>query len=177
MTIAISSGRAAIQEQLCKMMQNTTLINMFEDVSQFRLGYDALWDASVYKVYEVWMYCEISCNTLLKKLKVLGTEAYIWLRHAICKPHKDAVYLSGTAWMDTLSSCTKGIAISVSLIHVNASSHKTTRQSAPCVAPRRSCQNYLSAESEQQRPGHPLEESIPDIATVGYLAEAPVLWR
>lgn len=92
------------------MMQNTTWFNMFADLSQFRLGYSALWDASVYKVYKVWVYCEISCHSLLKTLKVLGTEAY---SHAICKPHKDAVYLSGTAWMDTISSCTKGITISV----------------------------------------------------------------
>lgn len=111
--IAIRSGRAAIQEQICKMMQNTTLINMLADLSQFRLGCSALWDASVYKVYKVWVYCEISCHRLLKKLKVLGTEAYVWLSHAICKPDKDAVYLSGTAWMDTLSSCIKGIAVSV----------------------------------------------------------------
>lgn len=118
--IAIRSGRAAIQEQLCKLMQNTTLINMFADLSQFRLGCSALWHAFVYKVHEVWVYCEISCHSLLKKLKFLGTEAYIWLSRAICKPHKDGIYLSGTAWMDTLSSCTKGIAIPVCLMHENA---------------------------------------------------------
>ena len=34
----------------------------------------------------------------------------------------------------------------------------------------------LAVGQKQQRPGHPMEESTPDIATVGYLAEAPVLW-
>lgn len=53
------------------MMQNTTLINTFADLSQFSLGCSALWDASVNKVYKVWVYSEISCHSLLKKLKVL----------------------------------------------------------------------------------------------------------
>ena len=67
------------------MMQITTLIGIIADLSQFRLHCSVLWDAPVYKVYKIWVHCKISCHSLLKKLKVLSTEAYIELSHAICK--------------------------------------------------------------------------------------------
>ena len=62
-------------------------VNVLADLSQFRLGCSALWEASVYKIYKAWVYFEMSCHSLLKKLKVLGTDAYIWLNLQITQRH------------------------------------------------------------------------------------------